>query len=170
MPGRADILRPPPLDTWGHAADAFIAAYAASDYWLVYQILAPETQRAIDTDIQTFAFGELTPMPRPGSGDDRQIGIEDPKSSDHPFDIAWMFDGIMLAAQARTRLPFVLSSPLKTSPGEGEPPGTIVAGMDGPVRITLVQAPSGRWRVLSATTKGHEASRPPWGLGPSTPR
>lgn len=151
------------------AVAQFVQAWRGRDYVSAFWILAPTTQQILVRDVAAFHLGAmLGPLPA-DRAEAIVVAAVPPIDSWEQWDTSWVFDRLMMAADAEKVSPLRLPDQGTTGPVRTDDSGqATVAFGTGPdaVMFRLVRLPSGQWRVLSATGPGSDPGQPPpWGIG-----
>ncbi len=152
----------------------FINAFNRTDFWTVWMVLAPSAQFTLPQYLNLMQYGALTQVSVFKEFKDEiptfATGLVSGEHSEADF--GYMFDTIMLTASRHDAFLIdlrgnlhILSSKESTTT-DGEPCVDVLASVGDLASVTfrMVQAPSGRWRVLQVIVPGGDEEQIPWSV------
>ncbi len=160
------------LDTPESAVGAFIEAFGAEDYLAAYYMLSPEAKKRFAEhyymfNVSTYVTTADTAMV-PGSIFSMDE-LPEQMLGDLSYDLALIFDNIVLNATANGQMPFSLAEASVMSTSEAGDGAVIVAvnapGVASRMRFETQLAYDGAWRIDRITWDGSDPEERPWGIG-----
>ncbi|MBN1138560.1 MAG: hypothetical protein JXM73_18365 [Anaerolineae bacterium] len=162
------------LGTPEAAVESFVDAFHRSDFMTVYLVLSPEAQRAWHEQIQRLRYQDLFQCEEDSCRKMMEEAFPDgPFEGEHSPDGWYLFDQLMVVAQAQKALLIDLSGEVKivgrhdAETYQGKDAVDLVATVEGigeQVTFRMVQAPSGRWRVFQVILSGGDEEMAPWAI------
>ena len=158
------------------AVSEFVDAFQRRDYVSVYTILSYDAQSQIVRATAMFSFDNLF---RAEDSDQRDAVMEDSvilgqgigaDVNEHSPEGIFMFDDIMLAAEANDAFLIDLRGEVEIAEGAAESDdgmaevSATVEGIEGDVLFIMEQSPSERWRVRQVIAPGGDGENLPWSV------
>jgi hypothetical protein len=150
----------------------FINAFNRTDFWTVWMALAPKAQFAFSQYLNFLQYGALAQLSVFKEFKDEIPTFATGFGSGEHSDYGYEFDTIMLTASRHDAFLIdlrgnlhILSSKESTTT-DGKPCVDVLASVGDLASVTfrMVQAPSGRWRVLQVIVPGGDEEQIPWSV------
>ncbi len=156
------------LSTPGTAAETFVEAFAADDFMTVWMTFDHFAQQEIRNAIQLLQYRRVVRSDLiPDLGE--RLADQFSAAITETVDMWYIFDRLMLVADANDAFLIDLTRPRSLQPAETSPAvgADVIAeleGIEGEVTIRLSESPSGRWRVHQVIVPGGNEDQIPWSV------
>jgi hypothetical protein len=175
------------LSTPEAAVTTFVDLFQNRDYAGLFVVLAPEAQSDWYAAINRFRYEFIIEASASEGLIDAMgevIGFDHTETEQHPNNIPYLFDSVMLYAEEQDAFPIDLRGeveilrteesivPAPSSAEDSDDDETPLPAIDvivstedqGELRFRMVQVPSGRWRVYQVIVPGGDEQRLPWAI------
>lgn len=149
------------------AVETFSDAFARNDFMTVWLTFDVTTQERIGDSFDLLQWPILIDtdaVPNMGSEMASILSLDNLETTDRWY----LFDEIMMIADRNDAYLIDLSGDVtlgeESQVGDDVEVSSAVEGIDGEVRFSLVESPSGRWRVYQVIVPGGDETAIPWSV------